>query len=128
MPKKFDQNTKDRVVSLGGRPHSGGEYVHAGNMQNCGIQTGGARDILPGNGRRRLVVKDESLNTCRKTWQLKIPGHVVKTTSYGTPMSCCKLAQLFHVRTRPTTSVMIRFIDEHRDSFTIEFIFYRGEK
>lgn len=26
-------------------------------MQNCGTQTVGARGILPGNGRRRLVVK-----------------------------------------------------------------------
>lgn len=28
----------------------------------------------------------------------------------------------------PQTSVMIRFIDEHRDRFTIEFIFYSGEE
>ena len=46
MPKKFDQDTKDRVVSLGGRPHSGGEYVHAASMQNCGAQTGGGGSWL----------------------------------------------------------------------------------
>ena len=41
MPKKFDQHTKNRVVSLGGRPRAGGEYGCAGNMQNWGTQTGG---------------------------------------------------------------------------------------
>lgn len=77
MPKKFNQDTKDRVVRLGGRPHSGGEHVDTGNVQNRGTQTGGARGILPGNGRRRL----KTPGYAEKNHKLRDTNELLQTSS-----------------------------------------------
>lgn len=74
----------------------------------------GACGILPGNGRRRLVVKDESLNTCPKTWQLKTPGYAEKNPKLRDTNELLQTTSAFFAsEPGPQTSVMTRFIDEY---------------
>ncbi|WP_242720767.1 transposase [Corynebacterium pseudodiphtheriticum] len=94
MPKKFDQNTKDRVIRLVE------DRILAENMsmqEACKTVAPkrGARGIPPGNGRRWLVVKDESLNTCQKTWQVKTPGYTEKNHKLRDTNELLKAASAF---------------------------------
>lgn len=47
----------------------------------------GFRGTQQDNGRRPFDSTEESVNTCRKTRQLKMPGYGEKTTSYATQTS-----------------------------------------
>src|SRR5699024_5825130 len=121
MPKKFDQEAKDRVVRLVE------ERILAENLsmqQPC-------QAIAP-----KLGV---SWHTARQwTQQARRDGHThqhqpedlvaevascaVKIRSCETPTNCSRLQQLFRIGTRPKTSEMIQFIDKHRERFPIKFI------
>ena len=59
---------------------------------------------------------------CLETWPRKTRGYAVKAKSCATRTSFSRLRQLFRVGPRPTTSEMIRCIDEYRNRFPVEFI------
>ena len=87
MTKKFDQDAKARVVRLVE------DRILEENMsiqEACKILAPkpGVSGILSGKVRRQLYASDASLILCLKILSQRWPGYVVKTTSYGTPMSC----------------------------------------
>ena len=88
MPKKFDQDAKDRVVRLvedriltenlsmhprvpGSSPKAGSFMAHSSSMDFG-----------------RLAVREPSQNLCLKIWPPKTRGYAVKIKSYATLMSC----------------------------------------
>lgn len=87
MPKKFDQDAKDRVVRLV-EDRILAENISMQEACKIVVPKVGVRGILPGSGRRPLDVQGALLSACRKTWRPKMPGYVAKTRSLVTPMSC----------------------------------------
>src|SRR5699024_6220255 len=85
-------------------------------------QNWASRGTQPANGRSRLAVMVTLTNTSQKTQSLKLPSCAVKIRSCETPTNCSRLHRLFRSGTRPQTSEMIQFIDNHRDCFSIEFV------
>ena len=87
MPRKFDQDAKDRVVRLVE------DRILAENISMqaaCKIVAPklGFRGTQRGNGRRPLVAKDVLWNQCPRTLLQKTHGCVEKIKSCGTPTSC----------------------------------------
>ena len=84
MPRKFDQDAKDRVVRLVE------DRILAENMsmqaacQAVAPKLGGFVAHGPSMDLSRPVVRETSQNLCLKTWPPKTRGYVVKITSYAT--------------------------------------------
>ena len=87
MPRKFDQDAKDRVVRLVE------DRILAENMSmQAACQAVAPKLGVHGtrlvNGPSRPVVRETSQNLCLKTWPRKTRGFAVKIKSYATLMSC----------------------------------------
>ena len=88
MPKKFDQDAKDRVVRLVE------DRILAENMsmqsasQAVAPKPGGFMAHGSSMDLSLLAVREPSQNLCLKMSPPKTRGYVVKTTNYATPMSC----------------------------------------
>ena len=87
MPRKFDQDAKDRVVRLVE------DRILAENMsmqaacKAVAPKLGVSHDTRLVSGPSRPVVREASQNLCLKTWPRKTRGYAVKIKSYATPMS-----------------------------------------
>ncbi|UQV54262.1 hypothetical protein L2D23_00580 [Corynebacterium pseudodiphtheriticum] len=88
MPKKFDQDAKDRVVRLVE------DRIVAENMsmrpacQAVAPKLGGFMAHGSSMDLGRPAVREASQNLCLKIWPPKTRGYAVKIASYATPMSC----------------------------------------
>jgi hypothetical protein len=88
MPRKFDQDAKDRVVRLVE------DRILAENMskqaacQAVAPKLGGFMAHGSSMDFGRPAVRETSQNLCVKIWPPKMPGCAVKITSYATLMSC----------------------------------------
>ena len=86
MPRKFDQDAKDRVVRLVE------DRILAENMSmQAACQAVapklGCHGTQPVNGPNRPAVRETSQNPCLKIWPPKTRGFAVKIKSYATPMN-----------------------------------------
>ncbi|MDK4331502.1 hypothetical protein QPX50_11455 [Corynebacterium accolens] len=88
MPRKFDQDAKDRVVRLVE------DRIVAENMsmhpacQAVAAKLGGFMAHGSSMDLSLLAVQEEPQNLCLKTWLPKMPGYAVKIKSSATLMSC----------------------------------------
>ncbi|WP_342318465.1 IS3 family transposase [Corynebacterium mayonis] len=122
MPRKFDQDAKDRVVRLvedrivaenlsmqdacqAVAPKLGVSWHTARQWTQAARRDGRVPDHLPED----LAAENARLR--REVQELRDTNELLKAAS-----------AFFAFGTRPNTSEMIRFVDDYRDRFTVEFI------
>ncbi|WP_246817875.1 IS3 family transposase [Corynebacterium sp. HMSC058E07] len=122
MPRKFDQDAKDRVVRLVE------DCILAENMSmqaacqavapKLGVSWHTARQWTQAARREGRVVESMPKDLAAENARLRRENQELRDTN-----ELLKAASAFFASgTRPTTSEMIRFIDEHRNRFSVEFI------
>ncbi|MDY5839280.1 MAG: IS3 family transposase [Corynebacterium camporealensis] len=122
MPRKFDQDAKDRVVRLvEDRILSENMPMQAACQAvapKLGVSWHTARQWVNKSRREGRVIEPMSEDLAAENARLRRENQELRDTN-----ELLKAASAFFASgTRPETSEMIRFIDEHRDRFTIEFI------
>ncbi|WP_136141602.1 IS3 family transposase [Corynebacterium endometrii] len=122
MPRKFDQDAKDRVVRLVE------DRILAENMSmqaacqavapKLGVSWHTARQWTQAARREGRVVESMPEDLATENARLRRENQELRDTN-----ELLKAASAFFASgTRPKTSEMIRFIDEHRNRFSVEFI------
>ena len=87
MPRKFDQDVKDRVVRLVEDRILAEKYVDASRVPGSSPKAGGVMAHSPSMDFGRPAVRETSQNLCLKTWPQRTRGYAVKIKSYATLMS-----------------------------------------
>ena len=87
MPRKFDQDVKDRVVRLVEDRILAEKYVDASRVPGSSSKVGNFMAHGPSMDLSLPAVQETSQNLCLKTWPQRTRGYAVKIKSYATLMS-----------------------------------------